>query len=208
MRLAGTSGRGWRALPGSWGWPGNPQRLSEAGSGIVPVQGVREAEVIPGGVDYNGLVLGWAELARLAREGVGATGQLLRVHGRNVWSGEAKLTMAANAQRERLGPDEQVVELVVQRVVAAFRALRVILFGSRARGEAGRWSDVDLLVVLPEVADKRLAAVEMLRAVGDLPVATDIVVSTPQELAHRGQTKGSVLRAALREGKVVYESAR
>ena len=116
--------------------------------------------------------------------------------------------MTPDAQRERLGSDEQLVELVVQRIVAAFRPVRVILFGSRARGTAKTTSDVDLLVVLPEVADKRRAAVEMLRAVGDLLVATDIVVSTPEELAHRGQTKGSVLRAALREGKVVYESAR
>lgn len=116
--------------------------------------------------------------------------------------------MALDARRERLSSDEQLVELVVQRIVAAFRPVRVILFGSRARGTAKTTSDVDLLVVLPEVADKRRAAVEMLRAVGDLLVATDIVVSTPEELAHRGQTKGSVLRAALREGKVVYESAR
>ncbi|MDR7433322.1 MAG: hypothetical protein QN133_12270 [Armatimonadota bacterium] len=40
------------------------------------------------------------------------------------------------------------------------------------------------------------------------PVATDIVVRKREELPQRGQTKGSVLRAALREGKVVYESAR
>lgn len=116
--------------------------------------------------------------------------------------------MGAYAQRQEPGSDGQLVELVVQRIVAAFRPVRVILFGSRARGTAGRTSDVDLLVVLPEVADKRRAAVETLRAVGDLPVATDIFVSTPEELARRGQTRGSVLRAALREGKVEYESAR
>jgi len=116
--------------------------------------------------------------------------------------------MAPDAQREGLGPDEQVVELVAQRIVAAFRPLRVIQFGSRARGEVGRWSDVHLLVALPGAADKRRAAVEMLRAVGDLPIATDIVVSRPQELARRGQIKGGVLRAALHEGEVAYESAR
>ncbi|HXH11270.1 MAG TPA: nucleotidyltransferase domain-containing protein [Alphaproteobacteria bacterium] len=99
------------------------------------------------------------------------------------------------------------MELMVQRIVAKFQPLRVILFGSQARGTATPSSDVDLLVVLSEVEDKRRAAVEMLRAVGDLPVAADIVVSTPEELARRGQIKGTVLRAALREGKVVYERA-
>ncbi len=37
---------------------------------------------------------------------------------------------------------------------AAGGSAKVVLFGSHARGEAGRYSDVDLLVVLPdEVAD-------------------------------------------------------
>jgi hypothetical protein len=36
-------------------------------------------------------------------------------------------------------------------------------------------------------------------------VAVDVVVTTPEELARRGRVNGDVLRAALREGKVVYE---
>jgi hypothetical protein len=62
-------------------------------------------------------------------------------------------------------------------------------------------------VVLPKVEDKRRTAVEILRVLGDLPVAMDVVVTTPEEFASRGQVKGSVLRAALLEGKVVYGAA-
>jgi len=47
--------------------------------------------------------------------------------------------------------------------------------------------------------------VEIRRVLGDLSVCTDIVVTTPEEIASRGQVIGGVLRAALREGKVVYE---
>jgi len=101
-------------------------------------------------------------------------------------------------------PDD-VVQTMVERIAARFRPLRIVLFGSRARGEATAWSDVDLLVVLPEVANKRHAAVEVRRALGDLPVCKDIVVTTPEEIARRGQVIGGVLRAALREGNVVYE---
>ncbi len=100
---------------------------------------------------------------------------------------------------------EDIVQTMVKRIVARFRPLRIVLFGSRARGEAGKWSDVDLLVVLPEVADKRKATVEILRALGDLPVSKDVIVTTPDEIARRGHIIGSVLRAALKEGKVVYE---
>jgi len=98
-----------------------------------------------------------------------------------------------------------IVQMMVQRIVEHFRPLRIVLFGSRARGEAGKWSDVDLLVVLPEGTDKRKAAVAIRRALGDLPVCKDIIVTTPDEIVRRGHVPGSVLRAALREGKVVYE---
>jgi predicted nucleotidyltransferase len=100
---------------------------------------------------------------------------------------------------------DDIVQTMVERIAEGFRPVRIVLFGSRARGEATARSDVDLLVVLPEVANKRHAAVEVLRALGDLPVAADVVVTTPEELARRGQVNGDVLRAALREGKVVYE---
>ena len=70
-----------------------------------------------------------------------------------------------------------------------------------------RGSDLDLLVVLPHVENKRRAAVEILRALNGLPVSKDVVVTTPEEIAARGNTIGHVLRPALREGKVLYERA-
>ena len=100
--------------------------------------------------------------------------------------------------------DSHIVTMT-DRIVRAFDPVRVILFGSHARGEAGRDSDVDLLVVLPSVDDKRRAAVAIRRLLADLPVAKDIVVTTPEEITTRGQLVGTILRPALREGTVVYE---
>ena len=100
---------------------------------------------------------------------------------------------------------ETIVDTMVNRIVARFEPSRILLFGSRARGTDNRWSDVDLLVVMEEVTDKRRAAVEIGRVLSDLPVGKDIIVTTPEEIARRGHLVGSVLRAALREGVVVYE---
>ena len=97
------------------------------------------------------------------------------------------------------------ISTMVDRIVGAFQPAQIVLFGSHAQGTATERSDVDLLVILPNVSDKRHTAIEIRRVLGDLPVCKDIVVATPEEVARRGHLVGTVLRSALREGKVIYE---
>ena len=103
---------------------------------------------------------------------------------------------------------EAVISVMVDRIVRRFQPSRVVLFGSRSRGDANEGSDIDLLVVMSHVPDKRQAAIEIRRSLGDLPISKDIVVATPDEIASRGHVVGTVLHAALREGTVVYERSR
>src|SRR3990170_4396734 len=98
-----------------------------------------------------------------------------------------------------------LLAVVRDRIVERFDPVRVIVFGSRARGEAGPDSDLDLLVVLAKVDNKRHKAIEIRRVLRDLPVEKDIVVTTPEELARRGQIVGTVLRSAMREGQVILK---
>ena len=100
---------------------------------------------------------------------------------------------------------EAVISDMVDRIVSRFDPTQVLLFGSQVRGSANEWSDVDLLVVMTEVTDKRRAAIEIRRSLGDLLVSKDIVVTTPDEISRRGLVVGTVLHAAIREGKVLYE---
>ena len=101
--------------------------------------------------------------------------------------------------------ETQLLEIIRERITRSFQPLRIILFGSRARGSARPDSDVDSLVVFRSVTDKRRAAVEIRRVLSDLPVAKDIIVTTPDEIARRGNLVGSVLRPALREGRDILE---
>lgn len=96
---------------------------------------------------------------------------------------------------------------VVERIVEEFDPLKIILFGSVARGEMGYDSDLDLLVVFEHVEweNKRRLAVDIRVAVADVPVPIDIVVTDVGEISRRGHLVGPVLRPALREGKTLYE---
>jgi predicted nucleotidyltransferase len=110
-------------------------------------------------------------------------------------------------RRPDLTVTPEMMDDIVRRIVDAFDPLQIILFGSRARGVDIKWdSDVDLLVVLEEVESKRQTAAAMLDLLADLTVPVDIVVTTPEEIARRGNALGSVLRPALREGKLLYAS--
>ena len=102
---------------------------------------------------------------------------------------------------------EEWVPSVVDWVVERFDPLKVVLFGSLARGEPNYDSDVDLLVIFDrvELENKRELTVEIRRALARFPVPKDIVVTDVEEIRRRGHLVGTILRPALEEGKVVYE---
>lgn len=107
-------------------------------------------------------------------------------------------------QASNVGP----VGEMVGRIVAGFDPLKVILFGSLARGEGTDDSDADLLVVFREVnrEDKRRLTVEIRRTLADVPFPKDVVVTDLEEIGRRGGVVGTALYAALREGRVVYDA--
>ena len=101
--------------------------------------------------------------------------------------------------------NSELLSTMTERIVRDFDPVQIILFGSHARGDAHPQSDVDLLVVFSEIADKRKATVDIRRVLADLPVAKDILVTTPEELARQRDWVGTVLRSAQREGEILYE---
>jgi predicted nucleotidyltransferase len=96
--------------------------------------------------------------------------------------------------------------LQLRDVFARHRVQRAILFGSFARGEATRHSDVDLLVV-QQTTKRWLDRYEgLLREVSQAVPGRDVdlLIYTPEELDRMQERP--LIQLALNEGRVIYES--
>jgi len=99
---------------------------------------------------------------------------------------------------------EDKLRELVTRIVDAAGPTRVVLFGSAARGEAGRYSDIDVLVVVKEGSHRRHTAQRIYRKLLGFGVPVDVVVATPSDLERYGESPGLVYRQAIREGRELY----
>jgi len=112
------------------------------------------------------------------------------------------------AHKPKLSPQlASVVDEVIRRIIATAQPQRILLFGSAARGQANEDSDLDFLVIMRGPVHRRAIAQEIYRNLHGIPTPVDVVVATEQDVQH-GQAIGSILRPALREGQVIYESER
>ena len=93
---------------------------------------------------------------------------------------------------------------LVKRIVEAAHPEKIILFGSAARGEGGRHSDIDVLVVAPEGSHRRHTAQIIYRHLLGFGLPVDVVVATPSDVEKYRDSPGLVYREALREGKELY----
>ena len=104
-------------------------------------------------------------------------------------------------------PNPELIEEIVRRVTNAIHPLRVILFGSAARGEMSSESDVDLLIVVPDGTRRRDASRKAYRALSGLGVAKDVIVVTESDVKEFGENPSLVIKPALEEGREVYHAA-
>jgi predicted nucleotidyltransferase len=99
--------------------------------------------------------------------------------------------------------DETLIAEAGRRLAAAAPDAEVILFGSHARGEASPHSDVDFLVVEPEVADEAEESVRLHRTLRDLRLPVDVIVVS-REYADRWRgVRGGLVHAAMSQGRVL-----
>lgn len=100
--------------------------------------------------------------------------------------------------------DETLQKELIERILAVVQPVRVILFGSAARGSMGPNSDVDVLVVVPEGLRRSEIARKIYRRLIGYGLPVDVIVATEDDIDRYGQNKSLVYYPALREGRDIY----
>jgi predicted nucleotidyltransferase len=99
--------------------------------------------------------------------------------------------------------NEALLGEVSRRLGAAVAGVKVVAFGSRARGDAHETSDLDLMVVMDHQGSLGDRSWEIRRHLLDLPVAIDLVVYTPAEYERFRTWTTAVAAIADREGRTL-----
>jgi predicted nucleotidyltransferase len=157
------------------------------------------------------------------------TGEVIRLR-RDIDEGPKALGPGTIRRRRRTvrieiqGPDEatpdttsadQGVQLsepalalkVVEMIRDGYDPEKIIIFGSHARGQASRHSDLDIMVIKDTDAGQFDRIREVSELVRPRPLPLDILVKTPEEIEHRLEIGDYFIREIMDEGVVAYERA-
>jgi len=101
--------------------------------------------------------------------------------------------------------DQAVLTEVIRRIVEVADPEKIILFGSAARGDMTRHSDLDLLIIKEggDALDLMGRIYMRLHGVG---TAVDALVVAPEDVERYKNSHALVFRPALQGGKVIYEN--
>jgi predicted nucleotidyltransferase len=102
---------------------------------------------------------------------------------------------------------QEVIDEMAALIVREIRPQRIVLFGSRARGDALTLdSDYDLLIIAASSEPRWLRTVPIYRLLAGIGVPKDVLWWTPEEVAEWRNVRSHFINVALREGAVIYEA--
>lgn len=101
---------------------------------------------------------------------------------------------------------QEAIATTARRITESAHApVKVILFGSYARGDANEGSDLDFLVIEQDIPDHAGEFLKLHRAASDGTTGVDILLMTESEFEKKRNWWTTPAYAAAREGKVFYE---
>lgn len=100
--------------------------------------------------------------------------------------------------------DEATITKAVELLQRAAPGATIIVFGSCARGEPSEDSDLDVLVVEPEVTSCHEEMVRLARVLRPLEIPVDVLVISWKTFEEWSDTPGTVLFEAVQEGRIFH----
>ena len=119
---------------------------------------------------------------------------------------QATTAVATVAPGQAWAVTAEKISDVVNRLAAAASPLRLIAFGSAARGELAAANDLDLLVVEPELTSRYSETVRLQKALRGVSMSVDLVVISQARFNERCRIPGTLEYVAHREGRVLHDS--
>ncbi|MBH0192880.1 MAG: nucleotidyltransferase domain-containing protein [Nitrospira sp.] len=100
---------------------------------------------------------------------------------------------------------DQLLAEVVRRILTIGSPIKIVLFGSHAKGAARPDSDLDLLIIEESNLPRYRRSGRYRRVLSGVFPAKDIVVWTPQEAEEWKAVPNAFISTVLAEGKLLYE---
>jgi len=102
---------------------------------------------------------------------------------------------------KKTDPLEKAIEIIIRSVDPD----KIILFGSRARGDHKKESDYDICVIKKGVSHRRKVAQQIYRFLYGMGAPVDIIVETPEKFEELKDNPFMIYKEISKFGKVVYE---
>jgi len=99
----------------------------------------------------------------------------------------------------------ELLQNIVQRIVAGVQPQKIFLFGSYAYGTPSPDSDLDILVIMNTAKRPADRILDISRLLRPRPFPLDILVRTSAEIAAAIDHNDSFIQEILTKGKVLYE---
>ena len=96
------------------------------------------------------------------------------------------------------------IDYIVNQIVRKYRPLKIILFGSAARGEFDRLDDLDFLIIKDDVPSRGLERMRQLDELIDRNMAADMLIYRQQEIDERLDLGDPFIIMLLKEGQVLF----
>lgn len=96
------------------------------------------------------------------------------------------------------------IQSIVDQIIQKYNPMKIILFGSAARGEYDKVNDLDFIIIKENTP---LFGIERMRELDELidrNIAADMLVYRPDEFENRVKLGDPFIKTILTEGRILY----